>query len=94
MDLHVLRSPDSENHIFSVWSLCLYVSVSLSESVSVSMCVTVINMAQKQIATETTNSIFSICIMCRWYLKFFMKIGQKLCVHGITKVLGYIAAYG
>ena len=23
MDLHVLNSPESENHIFSVWSLCV-----------------------------------------------------------------------
>ena len=27
MDLHVLRSPESENHIFSVWSVCMCVSV-------------------------------------------------------------------
>ena len=33
MDLHVLRSPESENHIFSVWSVymcvcvCVYVCV-------------------------------------------------------------------
>ena len=25
MDLHVLRSPESENHIFSKWSVCLCV---------------------------------------------------------------------
>ena len=25
MDLHVMRSPESENHIFSVWSVCLCV---------------------------------------------------------------------
>ena len=23
MDLHVLRSPESENHIFNVWSVCM-----------------------------------------------------------------------
>ena len=29
MDLHVLRSPESENHIFSVWSVCLCDSMCL-----------------------------------------------------------------
>ena len=27
MDLHVLRSPESENHIFSKWSVCMCVCV-------------------------------------------------------------------
>ena len=27
MNLHILRSPESEKHIFSVWSLCVCVSV-------------------------------------------------------------------
>ena len=30
MDLYVLKSPESGNHIFSVWSLCLYVCVCVS----------------------------------------------------------------
>ena len=29
MDLHVMRSPESENHIFSVWSVCMCVCVSV-----------------------------------------------------------------
>ena len=42
MDLHILRSPGSENHIFSVWSVCMHVCV----------CVTVISITQKQITAE------------------------------------------
>ena len=38
MDLHIMRSPESENHIFSVWSEC--VSVILTN--------------QKQITAETS----------------------------------------
>ena len=29
MDLHVMRATDSENHIFSFWSVCVSVCVSL-----------------------------------------------------------------
>ena len=40
---------------------------------------------QNQIATETSNLVFYICIMHRYYLKLFKKICQKLCVQGRTK---------
>ena len=73
MDLHVLRSPESKNHTFSVWSVCTSVRVS------------VISIIQKQITAETSNLVFYFCIKNRCFLELFVKIGQKLCVQGHTK---------
>ena len=77
MDLHVLRSPESENHIFSKWSDCMCVCLCVR--------VSVISITQKQITAETSNLVFNIIIKYRCNLKLFMKIGQKLCVQGHTK---------
>ena len=63
MDLHVLRSPESENHTFSVWCECLCVCVSDN------------SITQKQITAEISNLIFYIWIMYRCNSKHF--IGQK-----------------
>ena len=52
MDLHVLRFPESENHIFSVWFVCMCVRV------SVCVCVPVIRITQKQITAESSNLVF------------------------------------
>ena len=79
MDLHVLRSSKSENYISSGWSLCMCVCVSACVSVSV------ISITQKQITAETSNLVLNISIIYRCFLKYFMKIGQKLCVQGNTK---------
>ena len=49
------------------------------------VCVYVISITQKQIAAETSNVVFYICIVHRCYLKHFIKIGQKLCVQEHTK---------
>ena len=38
MDLNVLRSPEPENHIFSVWSVCMCVCLCVCVSVCVSVC--------------------------------------------------------
>ena len=38
MDIHVLRSPESENHIFSVWSVCMCVCLYVCMSVSLCVC--------------------------------------------------------
>ena len=38
MDLHVVRSPESENHIFSVWSVCMCVCLCVCVCVCVSVC--------------------------------------------------------
>ena len=70
MDFLVLRFHKSENHIFSSWSVCMYVYVSVS----------VISLTQKQITAETSNLIFYIFVIYRCCLKLFMKIGQKHCV--------------
>ena len=45
MDLHVLSIPESENHIFRDWSMCVSVSV----YIHVSLCVFVIRKIQKQL---------------------------------------------
>ena len=69
MDGHILRSRESEKHIFSVSSVC----------------VSVISITQKQITAESSNVVLYICITGRCYLKHFIKIEQKLCVQGHTK---------
>ena len=73
-DLHVLRSPESEYHIFSVWSVCMCVCL------CVCVCVSVISINQKQTTAESSYLTFYICVVGRCYLKLFIKIEQKLCV--------------
>ena len=62
MDLHILRSPEFENHISRgcVWS-CYYISIT-----------------QKQIIGEIPNLVSYVRITCINYLKPFIKIGQRL----------------
>ena len=72
-DLHVLKSPESEKNIFNGWFVCMLV------------CVSVISMTQKQITAEPSNLVFYACIISRCYLKFFIKIGQELCIQVNTK---------
>ena len=52
-DLHVLKSPESENNTFSVWSVCMYVCI----------CASAISLTQKLITEETSNLVFYICII-------------------------------
>ena len=92
MDLQVLRSPESENHIFRVCSVGMCVCVCLC--VCPCVCVSVISLTQKQITAEASNFLFYIYIMYRCYLKLFIKIGQKLCVQGHTKEYEYIKDFG
>ena len=73
MDLHVMKTPESKNQIFSIWSVCMCVSVS------------VISITQKLVTAETSNLVFYILIINKLYLKHFIKIGQKLCVQEHTK---------
>ena len=49
MDWHVMRTPESKNRIFSVWSLCV--------------CMSVISITQKQIIVEASKLLLYICIM-------------------------------
>ena len=81
MDLHIMKIPKSENHIFSDWSVRMCVCV----CACVCVCVSVISQIQKQIIAKTSNLVFYICIMYRYLLKLFMMIGQKLCVQGYKK---------
>ena len=69
MDLHVLRSPESENHIFRCCSVC----------------VCVFRKTQKQITAETLDLAFYIFIICRWNFKLFMRIEQVFCLLKYTK---------
>ena len=55
MDLQILRFHESENHIFSIRSVC--------------MCVSDLRKTQKQIRAETSNLAFYICIIYRCYLE-------------------------
>ena len=66
LDLHVLRSTESENHIFSS-----------------GLCVFVINITRKQNAAETSN-LYHICIICKFYLKLFIK---TLCTGAHKRIL-------
>ena len=52
-----LEVPESENHIFSSWSVC----------------VSVVSITQKQVAAETPNLVFYICFICKCYLKFLWR---------------------
>ena len=57
MDLQLFGSPESDNHIFSRWSMRMCV------------CVPVISIIQKQIRVELSYLAFYICIICSCYLK-------------------------
>ena len=74
MDLHVTRTRESKNHIFS-FGVCICMCVRVS----------VINIIKKQITAKTSNLVIYICFMYRCYLKLFIKIGRKLCVQGHIK---------
>ena len=80
-DLPVLRTPEFENHIFSVWSMCMCVCVSVR--MCVSLCVSVIK--KKKITAESLNLVLNICIIGRCHLKIYIKIGQTICVQGHAK---------
>ena len=73
MNLYVMRFPEFENHIFNLFA-CVYVRLCIYISIT-----------RKQITEETSNLIFYTCIICRYYLKLFIKIEQKLFVQGHSK---------
>ena len=65
-----------KNHIFSVWSACIRV------------CMSIISITQKQITVEILDLVFYICIIYRCYLKFFYKDRIKaLCTGAHKKIL-------
>ena len=75
-DITRLRSPESENHIFSVWSVCKCVcmSVCLCVFLCVCVCVSVISITQKQITVETPNlgvsDIYLLIYLCIYLFIF------------------------
>ena len=76
MDFQVLRSLEYEKSHFQRL-VCVY------------LCVSVISITQKQVTAESSNMAFYICNICRCYLNFFIKTGQKLCVQGHTNEFYY-----
>ena len=75
LPLYVIRSLESVNCIFSIWSVCMCV------------CVSVISITEKQITAEALNLVFYICIIHRCYLKlfFFYKDQTKTVCTGTHK---------
>ena len=69
MDLQVLMSPESENPIFSGWSVLVFVT----------------SIIQKQITEQTPNLLLYNCITCRYNFVLFMKIVRIVCLQGHTK---------
>ena len=47
----------------------------------------VITITQKQIIEEIPNLGFYICIICRWYMKILMNIGEIVCYRGTQRIL-------
>ena len=72
-NLHVLKSPESENNIFRGWPVCTHVYVS------------VISITEKQMTVETSKFVFYICVIFNCYLKIFPEIEKKFCVQERTK---------
>ena len=56
MDLHVLRSPEPENHIG--WSVWVYVCVCVCVCAWVCVSMSVISITQKRITVGTSNLVF------------------------------------
>ena len=67
-DLHVFRSPESENHVFSNWSVCV--------SVCLSVCLSVNTITQKRKVVERSNLVCRMFIIGGCYPKLFIEIGQ------------------
>ena len=69
MHLHVMRDPEYESYIFSVWSLCVSVCACVCVCVCARVCVcvyvSVISIIQKQFVTEIPNLVFYISIIYR-----------------------------
>ena len=84
LDLHVLRSPESENHVFSGWSVCvsvcvcvcLCVCVSVCMCVCLSVCVCVNSITQKRKAVERWNLVCWMYTILGCYPKLFIQFGQ------------------
>ena len=70
--LHAFKITESKNHIFSVWTACKCLCVYYKH-------------IPKKITTVISNLVFYICMIYSGYLKLFMKIGQKICVHWLAK---------
>ena len=80
MDLHVLRSTESENHIFSVWSVCICVCV------CVSMCRRVCYQHNSK-TNQSRNINFGILLLyhIRMLLETFRKDRTKFLCTGAHK---------
>ena len=86
-DTHVLKSLVPQNHVFSGWSVFVYVSM------WVYFCVPVISINQTQIIAGTPNLVVYVRIICSCYLKLFMKIGQIVCIQKTQKNSNMLRPY-
>ena len=67
------------NHILEV-GLC----------VSAFICLSAINITQKQIIAKAQNLIFRICAKCKCYMKLSMEIGQIFCIQEILRDKNFV----
>ena len=78
--------------------LTLTLMYTKTRSLCVRWCVlawlSVIRKIRKWITAESSNLVFCTYITCRCYLKYFMKIGIIVCMHGCTKEFKKITDYG
>ena len=80
VDLHILKSAEYENHIFSFG---LYMSLRMSP----------ISITQKRITEETPILLSLIFNTWKYYLKLFMKFGRIVYNQGNTKEFENIMVY-
>ena len=71
LKLHVFRFLESENHVFSSWSVCMPLWICYQH-----------NSNTKRWKFKTRNSKF-ILYGDRYYLKLFTKIDQIVCIRGL-----------
>ena len=81
MDLHTHRAPESKNHAFSGWSVCLCA------------CLSVISINQKQIIAEILNLLFQTCVILKCHLKLFLKNEKIICVQRCSKEFEYVSLW-
>ena len=91
MDLHVLRSPESENHIFSVWSVCMCVCICVCVSVCVSLCVCVCVCYQHNSKTNNSRNI-KFGILYLYHMQMLLKTfydyrTNSLCTRALKIIL-------
>ena len=92
MDFYALRAPDSDNHIFSGWFVCLCLCICYPRSSKINYNRKFkFNILYLYYMLRIYYLFVSKVSNCNW--KHFMTIGNKLCLQGHRKEL-FISAYG